>query len=606
MYISPETKKVSEIFSIDGEQRYFIPNYQRQYSWKNEQIETLIDDMSKEETGYYIGNLLINQKDAKEKLEVVDGQQRLTTISLIFIGIHDILNDPSIFFFSDGSPESELKIQNSAAVIKADIVRKIVFNQDCKHPKYELLIKDHSYYIDVIDSSFNKKSIRNKNKVFVKRYMFIVETIRENFKTFDDLESFYRKVNSTELLKITVSKLSDAYSIFSSLNSKGLPLTLVDLLKNEYLKVSNKEKIDEEVASKKWEQLVELFLIDDEIQVSDITQFLLNNYDALESKESSSITKAKALDKYSSIMNKGSSYIDILISRAAMFNYIKNGNGLSFNQTLDEEIKKLSYLDHSQSFPLLLYIFTLQKDLKLTDIHLSDIIDYTIKFYVRRNVTLRPKSSNARAQFMNMNRVIKKEKLVGEDIVKLIYKQLTSISDSDDIFKEQLVSDGIYDKSKDTTRFILIELERKYGNYFNKSNPDTLEDYIQTNKTKKSKLRWTIEHILPQGDNLPEHWKSSLSKNNPEDAKIIQEEFVHKIGNLTLTPYNAEMGQKSFLEKKSQSDNGKYVGLKIDLFLNRSIIDSDEDWENKEYWDAEDINRRSQVLAESIIELFRF
>lgn len=606
MYISPETKKVSEIFSIDGEQRYFIPNYQRQYSWKNEQIETLIDDMSKEETGYYIGNLLINQKEAKEKLEVVDGQQRLTTISLIFIGIYEILNDPSTFFLADSSPESKLSIQTKAAVIQADIIRKIVFNQDYKYPKYELLKKDQSYYFDVLNSSFNKKSIKNKNKVFVKRYLFIIETIRENFKNFDELEGFYRKVNSTELLKITVSKLSDAYSIFSSLNSKGLPLTLVDLLKNEYLKVSNNENIDEEEASKKWEQLVESFQVEDEIQVNDITQFLLNNYDALESTESSSITKAKALDKYSSIMNRGSSYIETLISRASTFNYIKNGNGLSLNQNIDDQIRKLTYLDHSQSFPLLLYIFTLQKELKLSDLHLADIIDFTIKFYVRRNVTLRPKSSNARAQFMNMNRVIKKEQLTGEDIVNLINEQLISISDSDDVFKDQLVSDGIYDKSKDTTRFILIELEREYGNYFNKSNPDTLEDYIQTNKTKKSKLRWTIEHILPQGDNLPDHWKFSLNEDNPEAAKSIQEEYVHKIGNLTLTPYNAEMGQKSFSEKRSQVDNGKNVGLKIDLFLNRSILDLHEDWEIKKTWSINDINRRSNILADRIIELFKF
>jgi len=608
MNISPETKKISEIFSIDGEQKYFIPNYQRQYSWRNEQIETLIDDIYKEDIGYYIGNLLINQQDRKESLEVVDGQQRLTTISLIFIAIHDILNDPQRFFDVKSTDEYKNEIIKKIAVNQADIRRKILFEEDLDRTKYVLLKKDQVHFNSILVSSFKNQNIKNRTRLFVKRYLFIVETLKEIHVNFDELDLFYKKVNATELLKITVTKLSDAFSIFSSLNSKGLPLTLVDLLKNEYLRLSTKENLSEDKSIEKWEKLIEVFLVEDEIQVNDITQFLLNNFDALESDSSASITKGKALDKYVIIFdNFGSDYINILIKRAKVFDYIKNGNDhQEYGKTLNNNIKSLTYLDHSQSFPLLLFIFIKNYELELSEDHLNQIIQIIANFFVRRNVTLRPKSSNARAQFINMNRHIIENNLRAEEIVDFILQKIISISDSDDEFFDQLVNDGIYDKSKDTTRFVLIQLERRLGNYFNKGNKDTLEEYINTDKTKKSKLRWTIEHILPQGDNLPVYWKSAISPDNSDIAKNVQEEYVHKLGNLTLTPYNSEMGQKSFVEKKNHSDNGINVGLRNGLFLNQSILSADENWETKETWNKHDIVRRSKELARRIIELFRF
>ena len=608
MNISPETKKVSEIFSIDGEQRYYIPNYQRQFSWRNDQIETLIDDISKEDSGYYIGNLLINQQDRRESLEVVDGQQRLTTISLIFIAIHEILNNIDFFYDEDSTAEHQRDIDRKAAVIQADIKRKLLFNEDPSQTKYVLLKKDQIHFEAILVSSFKNQNIKNRRRSFIKKYLFIIETIKENIKNYNDLDFFYRKLNSTELLKITVTKLSDAFSIFSSLNSKGLPLTLVDLLKNEYLRVSNRERVNEDKAMEYWDKLIEVFVVEDEIQVNDITQFLLNNYDALESDYSSSITKGKALDRYVKILDeKGSNYIHTLIKRAKIFDLIKNGNdhhGFSFE--LIRNIKNLTYLDHSQSFPLLLMLFENKDKLLLSEQHFVEITDLIIKFFVRRNITLRPKSSNARAQFIGMNKSIKQEGLKERAIIKMIQQKIVAISDNDETFFDQLVNDGVYDKSKDTTRFILINLERNFGNYFNKGNVDSLEEYIQVDNTKKSKLRWTIEHILPQGDNLPDYWKSAISPNNPEAAKNIQEEFVHKIGNLTLTPYNSEMGQKSFVDKKNQQDNGKNVGLKIELFLNQSILAPNENWENKDNWNSHDIDRRSKEIANKILDLFRF
>jgi uncharacterized protein with ParB-like and HNH nuclease domain len=98
-------------------------------------------------------------------------------------------------------------------------------------------------------------------------------------------------LNGVEILKISVTRLNDAYSIFSALNSKGLPLTLVDLLKNEFLKLASSEKRSEIDAMSSWDALVSQFTNDQDINEGEVTQFLLNNYDAMESKVSSSTTK---------------------------------------------------------------------------------------------------------------------------------------------------------------------------------------------------------------------------------------------------------------------------------------------------------------------------
>ncbi|WP_054655370.1 DUF262 domain-containing protein [Secundilactobacillus silagei] len=90
MYLDPESKPISEIFPIEGEKQYKIPIYQRNYSWSTQNIEDLFDDINSENAGYYIGNLLVTaDKENKDYFEVVDGQQRLTTISLFFLAIYE-------------------------------------------------------------------------------------------------------------------------------------------------------------------------------------------------------------------------------------------------------------------------------------------------------------------------------------------------------------------------------------------------------------------------------------------------------------------------------------------------------------------------------------
>lgn len=582
MKINSNDQKVAEIFSLEGTEIYKIPSYQRSYSWKTDQLETFIDDIKQEDEGYYIGNLLTTSKK-DGVIEIVDGQQRLTTIALLFLGIFEVIK----------SFESYYDLKKGKYL--SDIRRKLLIESRDDIQRYELLPKDNFIFANLLLILDEKNSNRHGNVRFYKRYKEIVEKLSEF--SFEELIEFYDKLNKVQILTISVESLNDAYSIFSALNSKGLKLTLIDLLKNEYLSIATSGGLREDEAVTKWNQFVEIFSHQD-LNEAEVTQFLLNNYDGLESKTKSPTTKGKALKQYEELLkNQKHPYLEILGKRAEWFLYLKHQKSdKHFDKNVNKLVRELVSLDASQSFPLLLLLFA-ENRIQISDDDLKKILTIIKKFYVIRNITLRPKASNVRSMFINTIREIENKSFKGSDVVDYIIKEISSNVDNNAEFRTRLIEDPIYDNNKETTRFILVSLERTHGKYFDKSNIDSLDNFHAKNVPQ-----WSIEHILPQG-NLPQHWLSNLylSKDKVEE---FQDNHVHRLGNLTLSPYNSELGQKGFADKRDQIDSkGKFVGLRLGIYLNSSIAEHGN-IESQSKWDLNDIKRRSELLADKVIEIF--
>lgn len=618
MKITPETKKVYELFPIQGKRCYAIPTYQRNYSWKNEQIEQLFTDVLEEGRGYYIGNLLVTDSSDKDAFDVIDGQQRLTTISLFYLAMAHELKEykrqPSIKDDEDLCDEIASKIQ--------DIKRQLRL-PGCQEPRISLLPHDQKIYRDLMESVLSTKKDPVKrwgNRILSRRYEFICSLFEEVLTTPRELLDYFDKLNDLEVLQIEVPDIGDAFNVFSSLNSKGLPLTLIDLLKGEFISVGSNGASSAEKVLAQWEKLTELFAAQDaDVDNRLVTQFLLNNYDAFEGT-GSAITKGRALSEYRKVIKEHyrnhEDYLDILLLRAKAFAQL-TGNAANEmdDHALEVKIAALQKLESTQALPLLLFLFVNKKELGIVD-HLVDIADMLISFYVRRNITLTPKSSNIRSFMLSTLREIREQNLRGQDVVKVVCDALAAHSASDEIFAASL-DEGIYDKNKKTTRYVLIDIERRKGGspLFNKQHPDSLDDF-KVKKNGKNHPRWSIEHILPEGS-LPSYWCSMIAPGEEQDAGEIQSEHVHRLGNLTLTPYNPELGQKPFYceddpEQKSKRDykapdNGEYVGLRSGLFLNRSIADeaAGEALENKETWTVEDIDRRNEILKRYVLELYK-
>ena len=197
--------------------------------------------------------------------------------------------------------------------------------------------------------------------------------------------------------------------------------------------------------------------------------------------------------------------------------------------------------------------------LELDDETLAGILDFLISFYVRRNIVLTPKSSNIRAKMLAAIREIGNSDLRGVRVFDAIRKFLIEISASDAQF-EAALDQPVYDKNKATTRYVLIDVERRIGHapLFDKGRRDSLDSYESINGGRSSRPIWSIEHILPEGP-LPDWWVDDLADGDRELAAKIQDECVHLFGSLTLTPYNSELGQKRS-SNPSDPDHGSKRG----------------------------------------------
>lgn len=573
MDITPKTLPLASVFQIGASNKYIVPVYQRHYSWREEQIETLFNDIDNEDSGYYVGNLLINTEEGHDS--IIDGQQRLTTLSMLMLGLYS--NMKSIANNPETSEENkELLYQDIG-----DIKRQLLVDGEIDTPRLQLLDKDQEIFKHLLMQMDGKTIAPGYgNYAFFKRYKYIEDNLLSDM-TPQRLHDFYqKKLNKIELLQISVPNLNDAYQVFASLNSKGVPLTPLDLLKNIYLSKHGD--------AAKWQVLSDVFVTDNEQpDEQKMTRFVQNNYDAFETESVSSLTKGKIVKSYQRLFDKnGAEYIDKLIKRAEVYMQIDTDNP-SYTYSL----AGLSKLDATTSYPFLLNILVNQVEYRLDESQISDVIRMVINLFIRRNFVLTPKASNLRSAFNGMRKDITDNKFKGEDLVAYIARKINGIMSSDQQF-ESALNEGIYDKNAHTTRFLLISLERKFGNYFHNGNPDSLDDF------KGNKLRWSIEHILPQG-NLPKHWVDIIGNGDQFVAEDNQRKNVHRLGNLTLTPYNSGLGQKTFKEKLSYKDpsNGAKVGLDLKLFLNDSIQTDAPDF------NIESIEQRNKVLVQKVLEM---
>lgn len=649
MNIVAKSRSLAETLRMDSREHYRIPPYQRPYSWKNQQIDQLFQDICAEDNGYYIGNILVATQEKENDpsgatYEVIDGQQRLTTLSLFLLALWEIC----IEFRDDDAVAKEDR--RRAEKMSTRISCRLIVDDNVTNPRLQLLRDDAVIYQELIrciharDEGKVENPRVKRNRVFMKRYRHVFDTLKDK-DTFPDMEAisdFYDKLMDLMILQIEAPNIGDAFNIFSSLNSKGLPLTLVDLLKSEFLSMDSNQNDTQRESSleTRWEELAGIFTnADGDVDSKAFTQFFLNNYDAFESSAKGSVTKGKALYRYQDVLKRkrsasrlgGRTYMQAMIGRARAYAAIirlfdesgaSSGNALLDDQEIQQLLQDLKQLESTQAYPLLLFLFVKADDLQLDKDKLSVILRAFVTFYVRRNIAEYPKSSNIRAKLIGLIRAIDgmDDSLRGEDIVRAIVHTLKDMSRNDEDFGEEILKRPIYDQNAKTTRFVLIDLEHglqrsNHVSLSTKARPLDLDDRLPNGKP-----RWTIEHILPEGD-LPEHWKERISPDDPSIANDLKDEYTHRFGNLTLTAYNENMQQKPFsvsehpvsendthydLSKRDYKDNGEYVGLRSPLQINTSIPEEGESIEDKESWTVHDIKRRSAWFRDEMLKRYRF
>lgn len=557
--------ELKELFNIESNRTYYVPVFQREYSWKTNECEQLFDDIFDNDEGYFIGSVLL-VKDTDNTLgdpyNIIDGQQRMSTISLLLNALYKKLSE----------------LDNSSEIL-GDIKRKLVKRVSGEFiPRLNLLDKDKLDYLEVIKMSgvydFENERPKNwGNRKIARAWNSLLVKV-DGFTTLSEVEQFYKKVNSCLYVQMIPNTTADAYVLFEALNNRGLPLSVIDLLKIDYFKQMNEKE-----AIKKWSLLLKT--LGDDINFQ--TRFILALYSSIvydhkdilidTDANISMITKKKAIQNYKILFESITNIRDVMQKKALLYSKI-SGNKSFENQDITNLAKKLSDLDATQIYPLLLFIVDIEG---ISDKFIKEIFEGFIKFFIRRNVTNYPQAKTVRQYAENCIRMLSDKKDLSESVIRdSLRTEMFSKTAPDSLFEEELSGD-IYTISRSTTRRILITIEE----YKSKSKTKEYKEFEA--KTNKDQWYWTIEHILPEGSNIKEWWirellglsKDIIITDEVRKAAIeIQESNMHKLGNLTLTVYNSDVSDNSFIDKTKEYETK--------LWLNTNGVLEQEHWTENE------------------------
>jgi len=596
--------QIDDVFKKDAGFCYVIPKYQREYTWNQYQWKDLYDDINENDYGYFIGSIICidNSSDAFQlkQLEVVDGQQRLTTLCLLLTAIYNRLKTHKEELDEDN--EDELPSLRKAIICK-DAPNSIILCPQIQNNN----LNDFLYVMFENNLIKNGKKEKNwGNRKIAKCYKYFLQRldrdIEESGNAVETLLEVKRKVSKAILVKIEVGSHAEAYTLFESLNNRGTPLTAIDLMKNLILARAEKSGMSCDECFEKWQELLDYLTDDYGVQ----ERFFRQYYNAFKNKLNEPFrsddqkkkdplgyiaTRSNLLSIFEELINRNlSEFIEDILNCGKYYSwFILSGDApTKYKKPLEE----LVHIQGAPSYLYLLYMFKNQENLGVNDDDLTKMIRLLTKFFVRRNITDTPNTRDLTRIFMNVISDIESEKLAGPDIYNSLYETLKKWSASDELFEENLKG-NIYEENVGAARFVLCALAEKA------MTTETWTDLWEQNDYSGKKVyKWTIEHIFPEGKNIPKCWIDMIAGGDKALAEEYLETHVHKIGNLTVTGYNSTLSNLSFIEKRDRVNTQKrYVGYKNGLEINKEISLKDK-------WTTKDIEDRTDELVSELLKMF--
>ncbi|WQZ35307.1 DUF262 and DUF1524 domain-containing protein [Helicobacter pylori] len=496
-----------------------IPIYQRLYSWEKEQCKQLWDDIIKiggndKMGGHFIGSILYvldRITHSNNALLIIDGQQRLTTITLLLIALRNHLSD-------------EVK--------RKEIEDCYLINSDKDgDKKFRLILSesDKDTLLSLIDKDKRKPSEPSSKIV-------------ENFKLFeewvsntDELETIFKGLEKLMIVEIALEKgKDDPQLIFESMNSKGIELTQTDLIRN-YIVMETEIEKQEGFYNKYWRAMEEDFK-----QNKKLFDLFVRHYLTIKTREIPNINKVYvALKRYQ--QERG---IETEVLLQDLQKYCGYFCRIVFKKESDKDLNKalgfLVDLEMDVIYPLLLELYSDYSDGVLSKADFIPIIAL-IESYICRRAVCGLGTNSLNKVFPSFAKHIQKDEYFKS--LKAHFGSLTEKQrfPNNDEFRNLFITIDFYRFKKKEYFFERLE------------NFDTKERVYTHEYTK--------EHIMPQ--TLTEEWERDLGEN----FKEIHDKYLHTIGNLTLTGYNPEYSNKSFQEKQGMEKGFKDSPLRLNQGL---------------------------------------
>ena len=590
---------------------YDIPRYQREYTWNQRDWANLYDDITQNDAGYFLGSFIVVNGTVNSKMdtihyEVIDGQQRLTTLSLLLAALYTRIMEHKDSIDDDMMLDDIRPLRNRL-ILKSDksMTRVIPQVQNHNLEDYRWILKEH-IGLDAVIQKPKFLGLRKMSKAFNYFYDRLGEDVggRDGIECVRCLLDICRLVCSAVVVQITVDSHADAYTLFASLNNRGVPLSAVDLIKNMLLgKVAGVDDGQLDYYFERWQEV--LHNLGDDYKTQE--RFFRQNYDAFRREvnkpfigESGSqlplgsvATRSNLLKIYEKRMEADDGalkVLDELTENSALYSKIIGLDQEGPDSKLSNQLLELSRAQGVASYLMLLFLFKKQNQLELKDETLALLVKLLVCFFVRRNLTDTPPTRDLERLFISICESLESEDLKGIAAAEYIKKRLVDVSASDASFKERLEG-PIYDVNPDMTRYILTVIASPS---VTKEMKPLWERYASGNYV------WTIEHIFPQGKNIPDEWVKMVADGDMSKAIEVQEKQVHTLGNLTITGYNSKLSNMPFVTKRDRKDvYGANVGYRNGLNLNDELVNTDT-------WTSEQIQERTDKLVGLTLKAFDF
>nr|WP_319999723.1 DUF262 domain-containing HNH endonuclease family protein [uncultured Draconibacterium sp.] len=553
---------------------FFIPPFQRAYAWGKPEIDRYFNDILRivnsemnpkqhDKLEHFFGTLVIKEEKTgfANKSVVVDGQQRLTTTLLFLIALRDSEID---------SEKQELIKQNYLTNNSSTFQDKIKLKQ---------VTKDWDAFRALVNKAPAKPGIINNG------YQLFSKLLNDKKRTNPEIElehyiTAIRRMNVAVIfLDERPFKGEDPQIIFETLNSLGRPLTLSDLIRNFVLLNMDSES-QSSVYEKTWHPKIEAVL-------NDNTSLFFRDY--LQYKTVSSIkvvsnnNTKEVYQQFKQYVNDNfenhQDFINDIVRYTIWYKWIisiVSSESISIDPQKNNEIKELlRNIFHdikSEAFKpfvlgLIEYHQTKINGTKISDDLFISILKTIRTYLIRRRIS-------GLTQGENKNIVLLSKRL--EDIAKCKITMMELLSNmfyslripNDNDLRKELAIKNFYKDLKKYSKFILGKIEEH--------NAKVAVDF------RNPKI--TIEHIMPQ--KLDKSWESDLGDN----FEIVHKTYLHNIGNLILTEFNSEIGNKPFLDKKKKLESSS-------LFFRRFVT-------KKDIWDERRIQKHQEKMITWLLETF--
>ncbi len=529
-----------------------IPIYQRLYSWEKEQCKQLWDDIIKiggndKMDGHFIGSILYvldSITHSNNALLIIDGQQRLTTITLLLIALRDHWSDK-----------------------REEIEDHYLINSDKDgDKKFRLILSesDKDTLLSLIDKDRRKPS--EPSLKIVENFKLFEEWIGKNT---NKLETIFKGLEKLMIVEIALEKgKDDPQLIFESMNSKGIELTQTDLIRN-YIVMETEIEKREGFYNKYWRAMEEDFK-----QNEKLFDRFVRHYLTIKTREIPNINKVYvALKDYR--QKEGIAIEDLLKDLQKYFGYFCQ---IAFKKEADKDLNKaLSFLvdlEMDVIYPLLLELYSDYSDGVLSKADFIPIIAL-IESYICRRAVCGLGTNSLNKVFPSFTKHIQKDEYFKSLKAHFGYLTNNQRFPNNDEFKDRLITIDFYKFKKREYFFERLE------NFDRKERVPTHE--------------YTTEHIMPQtlteDTEDTEEWKRDLGENFQE----IHDKYLHTIGNLTLTGYNDKYSNKFFQEKQGMEKGFKDSPLR----LNQGLRDLKS-------FGEEEIKKRANDLADLALKIWTY